>query len=290
MAYSKSWYNYSMAEAKKEEKKDAPKAKPAAGGPVSWEEVLLLILGIVSLLFVFIPRFFSTDHIETIDTQPTSTSTFNIKDTYNKIFSEQDQVIRDSNGQVVQVVKTPSLIDEGKSRLDDFAKTLGVVLFSLLIFLVLLFLTVIYYNKFRTELIVNNYKKKFAPEDKNVEEKNEKALAVAEPDNNGIINPRWQVIGKYYNSANQSDWKLAILEADIMLYEVLNKTGFQGYSIGEMLKFTDKSKLQTLDEAWRAHKVRNEIAHQGLDYVLTRQKVEEAIANYEKVFEELNFI
>ena len=75
-----------------------------------------------------------------------------------------------------------------------------------------------------------------------------------------------------------------------MLYEVLNKSGFKGFSIGEILKFTDKSKLGTLDNAWAAHKVRNEIAHQGLDYVLTRTKVEEAIANYEKVFEELNFI
>ena len=122
------------------------------------------------------------------------------------------------------------------------------------------------------------------------DEKNEKVLEKAEPDNNGIVNPRWQIVGRYYNSANQSDWKLAILEADIMLFEVLGKSGFQGYSIGEMLRFTDKSKLQTLDNAWSAHKVRNEIAHQGTDYVLSRTKVEEAIGNYEKVFEELNFI
>jgi hypothetical protein len=111
-----------------------------------------------------------------------------------------------------------------------------------------------------------------------------------EPDNNGIINPRWQTVGKYYNSANQSDWKLAIMEADIMLYDVLDKSGFSGDTIGEMLKNTDRSKLETLDLAWSAHKVRNEIAHQGLDYVLSRSKVEEAIGNYEKVFDELNFI
>ncbi len=274
-----------MAEEKKDVKKDAPKAP---SGPVVWEEVLLLLLGIVALLFVFIPRFFATDHIQGTPDSETAES-FNVKDFYNRVFSDQTQTIQDENGSVIQV-RTPSLIDEGKSRFDDFIKTAAVIFFSILTFLILLFWVIIYYNKFRTELIVNNYKKKFFPEDTSLDQKNEKVLEGSEPDNNGIINPRWQLIGKYYNSANQADWKLAILEADIMLFEVLNKSGFQGYSIGEMLKFTDRSKLQTLDLAWRAHKIRNEIAHQGLDYVLTRSKVDEAIADYEKVFEELNFI
>ncbi len=276
-----------------EEKKDAPsgpkKEAPKAPERVVWEEVLLLILGIIALLFVFIPRFFGEDHIESISSDTETTQTFNIKDTYNRIFSDQTQTIRDADGSI-QVVKSPSLLDEGKSRLDDIVHTSAMVLFSLIIFLILLFYAVIYYNKFRAELITTNYKNKFFPEDKKLEGSNDKILETAEPDNNGIINPRWQVIGKYYNSASQADWKLAILEADIMLFEVLSKSGFQGYSIGEQLKFTDKSKLATLDLAWRAHKIRNEIAHQGLDYVLTRSKVEEAISDYEKVFEELNFI
>lgn len=267
-------------------KKDAP--KPAApAGLVVWEEVLLLVIGIVALLFVFIPKFFATDHVQT--GSGTETQSFNVKGLYNRIFTDQTQTVRDEAGSVIQV-KTPSLIDEGKSRLNDWVQTLSILTFSILLFLILLFWGIIYYNKFRTELVINNYKKKFFPEASGLEEKNEKVLESSEPDNNGIINPRWQLVGKYYNSANQADWKLAILEADIMLFEVLSKSGFQGYSIGEQLKFTDRSKLATLDLAWRAHKIRNEIAHQGLDYVLTRTKVEEAISDYEKVFEELNFI
>lgn len=278
-----------MAEEKKDTPSGAKKEAPKPPERVVWEEVLLLILGIIALLFVFIPRFFGEDHIDSLSSDTGTTQTFNVKDTYNRIFSSQTETIRDANG-ATQVVKTPSLLDEGKSRLDDFAHTSAMILFSLIIFFILLFYAIIYYNKFRAELITNNYKKKFYPEDAKLEEKNEKVLETAQPDNNGIINPRWQLIGKYYNSASQADWKLAILEADIMLFEVLSKSGFQGYSIGEQLKFTDKSKLATLDLAWRAHKIRNEIAHQGSDYVLTRSKVEEAISDYEKVFEELNFI
>ncbi len=279
-----------MAEEKKDAKKEAP--KPSTG--VSWEEVMLLILGIIALLFVFLPRIFPQEGTGTGLTQAVGeqqqTKPFNIKDTYNRIFSSRQETITDNQGQVVGVVQKPSLIDEGKSRFSDFLQNAAMIAFSILIFFTLLFSVIIYYNKFRKELIVNNYKKKFLAEDKNLDEKNDKILETMAPDTNGIVNPRWQVIGKYYNSANQSDWKLAILEADIMLYEVLNKSGFPGTTIGEMLKNTDRSKLQTLDAAWSAHKIRNEIAHQGLDYVLNRSMVEKAISEYEQVFEELNFI
>jgi hypothetical protein len=275
-----------MTEDKKPEKKDASLGvkKTAPVASIQWEEVLLLILGIVAVLFVFIPRFFSQDNVSATKDSiqyNTQTKSFNVKDTYNKIFKEQDRIIRDSNGQSIEV-KTPSLIEESRLRFSDFIQNATVIAFSVLIFLILLFSVVIYYNKFRRDLIVTAYKKKFSAEEKDLDIKNEKLLQKSEPDNNGILNPRWQTVGRYYSSANPSDWKLAVI--------VLDKSGFPGESIGEMLKKTDRSKLQNLDAAWSAHKVRNEIAHSGLEYVLTRDTIEKAIANYEKVFDELNFI
>lgn len=279
-----------MAEEKKPEKKEEKTSAPATG--VSWEEVLLLILGIIALIFVFIPKIFPQENISTDNNSNINqiqTKSFNVKDGYDRLFKDQNQIIRDNNGQLIEV-KKPSLLNEGSSRFGDFMQSFAMIVFSILIFLILIFNTIIYYNKFRRELIISAYSKKFAPEDKNLDTNNEKVLAKSEADNNGIINPRWQVIGKYYNSANPSDWKLAVIEADIMLYEVLDKSGFPGNSIGEMLKNTDKSKLHNLDAAWSAHKIRNEIAHSGLNYILTRNTIEQAISNYEKVFEELNFI
>jgi hypothetical protein len=267
-----------------EEKKDVKKEEKKPSGPVVWEEVILLILGIVALLFVFIPRFFTNDEMVNPDT-----GYVDIGQTINSLLN--NNIITGENPGVVNDTQSPSRIIELKSRFMDFFQNLMVIVFSLMIFLSLLFSAAIYYNKFRRQLIIAEYKKKLEPEpEKGIEDKNQEILEKSEPDNNGIINPRWQTVGRYYNSANQSDWKLAIMEADIMLYDVLDKSGFQGDTIGEMLKSTDRSKLETLDLAWSAHKVRNEIAHQGLDYVLSRSKVEEAIGNYEKVFDELNFI
>jgi hypothetical protein len=83
---------------------------------------------------------------------------------------------------------------------------------------------------------------------------------------------------------------MAIIEADIMLFDVLSQSGFPGNTLGEILKNTDKSKLATLDHAWTAHRVRNELAHQGSNYVLGRQTAEAALEGYRKVFTELNLI
>jgi hypothetical protein len=107
---------------------------------------------------------------------------------------------------------------------------------------------------------------------------------VSEPD------PRWLEIQKHIESYNQSDWRVAILEADILLYDMLNQMGYQGDSIGTMLKQVDRSSFITLDDAWKAHKIRNTIAHEGAGYELTRDEAERAIRLYQRVFEEFYFI
>ena len=88
-------------------------------------------------------------------------------------------------------------------------------------------------------------------------------------------------------SPNPNDWKLAIIEADIILDEALKQYGYVGNSLGERLKSISTSQLGTLNEAWEAHKVRNRIAHEGADFVLTKRIAEDTINRYRRVFNEL---
>lgn len=97
---------------------------------------------------------------------------------------------------------------------------------------------------------------------------------------------RWNHIMQCIESGNPSDWRQAIIEADIMLDELLNRLGYQGGSLGEKLKSVNVAQFQTLNNAWEAHKVRNEIAHQGSAYDLTERLAYRTIANYEAVFRE----
>jgi hypothetical protein len=103
-------------------------------------------------------------------------------------------------------------------------------------------------------------------------------------------NARWREVETHVMSENPSDWKLAIIEADVMLEEVLRQAGYVGGTIGDMLKSANLQSFRTLRDAWDAHTVRNEIAHAGSDYVLTKRAAQETILKYERVFREFSAI
>lgn len=105
-----------------------------------------------------------------------------------------------------------------------------------------------------------------------------------------VINPKWIQIEKNMQSHNMSEWRVAILEADILLYEMLSQMGYDGNSIGEMLKNVDKANFVTLDDAWRAHRIRNIIAHEGANYELSKDEAERTIRLYKRVFDEFYFV
>lgn len=91
---------------------------------------------------------------------------------------------------------------------------------------------------------------------------------------------------KHIDSDNPNDWKLAIIEADIILDDTLKQRGYPGASLGERLKSISPTQLASLNDAWEAHKVRNRIAHEGADFVLTKRVAEDTVSRYRKVFNE----
>jgi len=103
-------------------------------------------------------------------------------------------------------------------------------------------------------------------------------------------NPRWQQVLEYLSSTNQNDWRQAIIEADIMLGEILTRQGYKGETIGEQLKQVEPSDFDTLNDAWEAHKVRNEIAHAGSAFAISDTLAKRTIARYGNVFHEFRFI
>ncbi len=101
---------------------------------------------------------------------------------------------------------------------------------------------------------------------------------------------RWESVQKHMSSTNPNDWKQAIIEADIMLDDILTKMGYRGESVGEKLKRVAMGDFASLDDAWEAHKVRNRIAHDGSDFALSEHDAKETIQKYRKVFEEFYYI
>jgi len=101
---------------------------------------------------------------------------------------------------------------------------------------------------------------------------------------------RWQRITDEIMSDDQGKWRLAILEADIILNELLDSLGYKGETMADKMKQIDVSMFNTIDYAWEAHKVRNTIAHEGSDFELTDREARRVIRMYERVFREFKFI
>lgn len=101
---------------------------------------------------------------------------------------------------------------------------------------------------------------------------------------------RWENALKHIESPNPNDWKQAIIEADIILDDLLTKMGYRGESVGEKLKRVEPGDMKSLNDAWEAHKVRNQIAHEGSGFTLDQHVARQVLYQYRNVFHEFYYI
>ncbi|MFA5942218.1 MAG: hypothetical protein WC798_00890 [Candidatus Paceibacterota bacterium] len=121
------------------------------------------------------------------------------------------------------------------------------------------------------------------------EEQHYRTLLLA-PDAVGKASPRWRHIESLVEGATASEWREAIIEADIMLDDLLTQQGYRGDGVGEKLKSVEPADFGALQDAWEAHKIRNQIAHEGSAFNLSETLARRTIAHYENVFREFGVI
>lgn len=105
----------------------------------------------------------------------------------------------------------------------------------------------------------------------------------------GSYDAKWKEVKEHLGSFRDAEWKFAVIEADKMIESILEQAGFLGETLGEKLKAIDKSQLQSIDDLWSAHKLRNLIAHDP-NYHVQHRDAREAIGNYEKALRELGVL
>lgn len=99
----------------------------------------------------------------------------------------------------------------------------------------------------------------------------------------------WASILQFANSIRESEWKLSIIEADKFVDDALKKRGFPGESMGERLMMISPDDLQSLQDLWDAHKLRNILVHE-VNYRVKHEQVLGAIHAFERVLKELGVI
>lgn len=103
-------------------------------------------------------------------------------------------------------------------------------------------------------------------------------------------NPRWHYILTLVESPNDSDWRVAIIEADSMMEEALKDSGLSGTNVSELLEGAKGSGYRSIQDAWDAHLIRNKIAHDGSDFPLSQVEARRVIKMFQNFFEEMNII
>src|SRR3989338_4732588 len=101
---------------------------------------------------------------------------------------------------------------------------------------------------------------------------------------------RWDRVVEQASADSEHGWRLAILEADIMLNELLDLEGYRGETMADKMKQVDRARFNTIDYAWEAHKIRNQVAHEGAAFPLSAREVRRVIGLYESVFREFDLL
>jgi len=101
------------------------------------------------------------------------------------------------------------------------------------------------------------------------------------------ISKQWVKITERLKSEIESEAKLAVMEADSMLNDVLKRLGYDGETLGERLEKLTDATLPNIKEVWEAHKIRNNIVHDP-DYRLSLDEAKRVVAIYEKALTDLH--
>lgn len=100
---------------------------------------------------------------------------------------------------------------------------------------------------------------------------------------------RWQGVLKHLESLNESEWRVAIIEADKLIDDILTRKGFEGESVAEKLSSIEKGQMKSIDRLWEAHKARNRIVHKA-DYKIEQSEARRMISYYEEALVELEVL
>ncbi len=97
----------------------------------------------------------------------------------------------------------------------------------------------------------------------------------------------WKKIVQKMESGLESEYKLAIIEADVMLDEILKRIGRTEKSLDDKLNAMNSIEIGNIKEIKEARKIRNSIVYDP-DYHLTLDEAKETLQVYEETFKNLN--
>lgn len=100
------------------------------------------------------------------------------------------------------------------------------------------------------------------------------------------VTKRWEGIEGRIKTNSESEYKLAIIEADNFFSEVLERQGFAGKTFEEKAKQLEDIKTTEIGEVLEAHKIRNSVMYDP-DFKLDINKAKKILSTYEKTIKDI---
>ena len=103
------------------------------------------------------------------------------------------------------------------------------------------------------------------------------------------VTKKWQKIQQRLETANEAEYKLAVIEVDGMLSDILLRMGFKGETLGDRLEEITPAIVSNLDDLKGAHQIRNNVVRNP-DYKLTLQEAQKTLEIYQAAFAGLDLV
>ena len=100
------------------------------------------------------------------------------------------------------------------------------------------------------------------------------------------IEKNWRKVAARLDTGSEPEYKLAVIESDNIMNEILKRMGYSGESLGERLEKLTAATLPNIEEIKDAHKVRNDIVHDP-NYKLSLEQAKKTLGIFEKAFRDL---
>lgn len=101
-----------------------------------------------------------------------------------------------------------------------------------------------------------------------------------------VMRKKWDKLLERIKFGNERDLRLAIVEADNLIDEILIQHNHPGKDMGERLKSIHPNEIENINDLWEAHKIRNRIAHES-DFHISAGEARKVIEIYHKTLKDL---
>ncbi len=99
----------------------------------------------------------------------------------------------------------------------------------------------------------------------------------------------WKKIMKRLDTGIEAEYKLAIIETDAMLGEILRQMGYDEETTEKSLSRVTSVEIPNIDQLKEARRIRNSVVHDP-DYQLSKEKAKEVMETYQESFRSLGIV